>query len=105
MGYYNRYTYFRKDGRNMVVPRITIEPMASDLVVVFDKSKMRLDNLSYKYYADPDYGWLIMLANPAAGSMEFLIPDGYRLRIPYPLSTAINRYESQVQEYLKSQTD
>jgi phage tail protein X len=60
---------------------------------------MRMDMLSYKYYGDPDYGWLILQANPSIPSMEYLIQDGTVIRIPYPLSTAISRYEQSINEY------
>ena len=60
---------------------------------------MRLDTLSYKYYGDPDYGWLILQANPSIPSMEYRIEDGTIVRIPYPLSTAVNRYEQGINKY------
>lgn len=97
--YYNRYKNFTNDGRNDIVPQIKIEKYNTDIIIVYNKSRMRLDNLSYKYYGNPDYGWLIMLANPQYGSMEFEICDGVALRIPYPLITAIERYETAVKEY------
>ena len=62
---------------------------------------MRLDNLSYKYYSSPDYAWLILLANPQVGSLEYLIPDGERLRIPYPLDIALSRYDKEVNDYFE----
>lgn len=102
MEYYNRYSRFRRDGDNIVVPKIEIEKASSDLYITFDKNSMRLDNLSYKYYADPNYAWLIMLANPRAGSMEFAIPDKFYLRIPYPLNSAINRYEMSIDKYYET---
>ena len=58
-----------------------------------------MDTLSYKYYGDSNYGWLIMQANPKYGSLEFLIPNGVTLRIPYPLNTAKTRYESGILAY------
>lgn len=64
----------------------------------------KMDTLSYKYYGDANYGWLIMQANPQYGSMEFSIPDGVPLRIPYPLSTAKTRYEEGIQKYKNENT-
>ena len=98
MDYYNRYKMFTLDGKNAIVPSITIDYMSTDLFIVFNKFKMRLDNLSYKYYGDPNYGWLILLANPEHGSLEFDLQDGITLRIPYPLETAIERYEKKVKD-------
>lgn len=99
MDYYNRYSKFTIDGNNKIVPFIRIPRIGSDLIITFDKSKMRMDMLSYKYYGDANYGWLIMLANPQYGSMEFSIPDMVDLRIPYPLQTALNRYENSIEDY------
>ena len=99
MEYYDRYDSFRVDGNIEIVPVIEIERYDTDIDIVFDKTSMRLDALSYKYYGDPNYGWLILQANPQYGSIEFLIPDGVELRVPYPLSTAKTRYEKGIEEY------
>ena len=100
--YFDRYVRFKNNGDFRIVPFIEIERYDTDLFITFDKSKMRLDNISYKYYSSPDYAWLIMLANPQLGSLEYLIPDGARMRIPYPLSTALIRYETNVNNYLET---
>lgn len=102
-GYYDRYKSFRIDGDIMKIPYIEIDKSSSDLYIKFEKSRMRLDALSYKYYGDANYGWLLMMANPQFGSMEFEIPDGVLFRIPYPLQTAIISYERNVKEYLNKQ--
>lgn len=99
--YYDRYKSFRIDGKNLLVPTIKIDIASSDLTIVFNKSRMRLDNLSYKYYGDPNFGWLLLLANPQYGSMEYDIPDNVPFRIPYPLDSAKQRYEQKVNEYFK----
>lgn len=99
MEYYDRYNSFRKDGNIQIIPFIKIEENSSDIKIVFDKTTMRMDTLSYKYYGDANYGWLIMQSNPQYSSMEFLIPDGVTLRIPYPLNTALNRYETAINTY------
>jgi len=93
MAYYDRYKQFRKDGKVELVPFVRIGEEVSDLHIIFDKEKMRLDNLSYKYYGDPDYAWLILQANPSLGGYEYSIKDGVRLRIPYPLNSALVRYD------------
>ena len=91
--YYDRYKLFRGDGQSHIFPNIEIPYFDTDIILIFDRSTMRFDNLSYKYYGDPNYGWLILMANPNLGSMEFEIRNGSKLRIPYPLQTAINRFE------------
>lgn len=98
--YYDRYNSFRIDGQIMKVPFTKISNADSDLFITFDKSKMRMDTLSYKYYGDANYGWLLMMANPQFGSMEFDIPDKVLFRIPYPLTTALTRYEEEVKNVL-----
>ena len=100
--YFDRYERFRTNGTFRVVPLIKIPVYDTDLYITFDKTKMRLDNLSYKYYSSPDFAWLIMLANPELGSLEYLIPDGSKMRIPYPLDIALSRYEKNVTNYLMS---
>ena len=97
--YYDRYSKFKDDGKNQIIPFIKIESSSTDITVIFQKDTMRMDTLSYKYYGDANYGWLIMLANPNFGSLEYNIPDNAVLRIPYPLSTAISRYENAVDKY------
>ena len=100
--YFDRYKRVRNNGNCRVLPFIEIPTYDTDLYVTFEKAVMRLDNLSYKYYSSPDYAWLIMLANPSLGSLEYLIQDGVRMRIPYPLDTALSRYENGVTTYLDS---
>ena len=99
MEYYDRYNSFRNDGNIEIVPFIEIERYNTDIDIQYDKRTMRMDTLSYKYYGDSNYGWLIMQANPKYGSLEFLIPNGVTLRIPYPLNTAKTRYESAILAY------
>lgn len=100
--YYDRYQRFKSNGDCAIIPFIEIKKYNTDLYISYDKSTMRLDNLSYKYYSSPDYAWLIMLANPSLGSLEYLIPNGATMRIPYPLDTALSRYETKVSEYLST---
>ena len=63
--------------------------------------KTRMDLLSYQYYDNPNFGWLILQANPSVGSLEYKIKDGTRLRIPYPLETALQGYENNLAKYVK----
>lgn len=98
--YYNRYVKFISDSQvSSMVPFAEIPVSESDLFIVYDKRTMRMDMLSYKYYGDPQYGWLILQANPQYGGFEFSIPDGVEYRIPYPIDSAISRYESAVNKW------
>lgn len=99
MAYYDRYAKFRGDGQVALLPFLEIGKEGSDLYIVFEKATMRFDSLSYKYYGDADYAWLILQANPQIGGYEYSVLDGTVLRIPYPLSSAINRYEESIRVY------
>ena len=96
---FNRYTPFNSNGKIGIVPYIKIRKKNSDKYIKFDKKTMRLDKISYDYYKNPDYAWLIMQANPEYGSIENFIPDGVVLRIPYPLEETINIYLTDITNY------
>ena len=57
--------------------------------------------MSYQYYGDANYDWLILQANPEIGSLEYKINDGTKIRIPFPLDTTIARYNADVDLYDK----
>ena len=101
MATYDRYTQFRQDGEFSIVPYGNIPPKDTDFYEVYYKGRTRLDILSFQYYNDSNYGWLIMQANPQYGSVEFEIPDQANLRIPYPLSQSLQDYRASVEEYKK----
>lgn len=96
---YNRYKSFITDGTYQKVPFIEVPTSNSDFYVYYEANKSRLDLLSYQYYGDANYGWLILQANPEVGSLEFRIQDKTRLRIPYPLDAAIQGYENNIKKY------
>lgn len=98
---YSRYNRFKKDGRILRIPFIEIPKRDTDCYVYYDKSSMRMDLLSYQYYDDPNYGWLILQANPKLGAYEFNIEDKSKIRIPYPLDAAIQSYEEGIDMYDK----
>lgn len=98
---YDRYSSLRDFGTNFVVPFIEIPKNKSDKYFIYKKGKTRLDIVSYEYYGEPDYGWLILQANPEFGSIEFEIKDGSELRVPFPLADVLAYYTSQLQNYKK----
>lgn len=101
MAYYDRYKMFRENGFvEPPVPFIKIPVYDTDIFVSFNSFTMRMDTLSYKYYGDANYAWLILNANPSIPQYEYQILDGTRVRIPYPLDSALARYESGVKNYL-----
>jgi hypothetical protein len=96
---YDRYSKFRRDGKILHVPFIEIPERATDYYTYYNAGKTRLDLLSYQYYGDANYDWLILQANPEYGSLEYKIPDGSKLRIPYPLESVIAQYNNDINVY------
>ena len=96
---YDRYKQFRINGHIEVVHGITIDPKDTDYFETYILGQSRLDIISNDYYGDPNYDWLIMLANPEYGSLEYKIPDGVTLRIPYPLSATLENYNNKIIAY------
>ncbi len=83
------------------MPYINIPVAQTDKSVVYKLTRTRLDKLSQTYYNNPYHGFLIMLANPQFGGLEFDIKDGEIIRIPYPFESALERYIEQVNNYKK----
>ena len=97
--YFDRYEEFRNNNSMKPIPGITIDQNSGDKKVVYKLGETRLDKLSNSYYNTPYCGWLIMLANPELGGLEFNIPDQTIIRIPFPFETAINRYIIEINKY------
>lgn len=98
---YNRYRNFINGTSYEKIPFIEIPISSSDKYTYYEVGKTRLDLLSYQYYGDANYGWLILQANPKCGSLEFRIKDKEKIRIPYPLESAIMGYEEGYNRYVK----
>lgn len=96
---YDRYKQFRVNGQIQVIPSVTVDPKDTDYFETYILGQSRLDIISNDYYGDPNYDWLIMLANPQYGSLEYKIPDGATLRIPYPLSVTLENYNNKILQY------
>lgn len=99
--YYDRYSSFRTNGNMKPLPGIKIPVNASDKSYVYKQGESRLDKVSLKYYNNPYSGWLILLANPEFGGLEFNITDSTSLRIPFPFETAIDGYITEVNKHKK----
>ena len=97
---YDRYSRFRTDGDVSIPPFVKITPKNTDYFETYKRGFTRLDLLSYDYYGDPNYDWLILMANPNLGALEFEIPDGAQVRIPYPLSTTLEGYNSEIERQM-----
>lgn len=97
---YNRYSKFINDNGTMgLVPFIKIDKFPTDYYTYYKVGTTRMDTLSYDYYGDANYGWLILQANPEYGSLEYQIPNNALLRIPYPLDVALSCYNNGIKQY------
>ena len=96
---FDRYSSFNANGKLKIVPFIKITKKGSDRYIIYNKKTMRLDKISNDYYNNPDFGWLIMQANPEYGSIENFLPDGILLRIPFPLEETLNTYLNDITKY------
>jgi len=97
--YFDRYQYFEQDGTFKIVPGLEIPIKGTDEYHQYKKGKDRLDKISEDKYNSPFFGWLILQANPLAGSIEFEIPDNFMLRIPMPLISTLQDYKRAVEMY------
>lgn len=92
----DRYKYVkRNDGTMQDVPKVTISERTTDRFVLYDSAKTRLDRIAEEAYGDDTYNWLILIANPDF-SIEFDIPTGTVVRVPFPLKDALTEYQSKV---------
>jgi hypothetical protein len=66
----------------------------SDKRYIYKVGQSRLDILSQQYYGAPYFGWLILVANPMYGGLEWNIPDGSILTIPTPLVASLQDYKN-----------
>jgi hypothetical protein len=96
---YNRYAKSSGNGRTELLPFTTIDRNRTDRYETYRSGITRMDLVSFKYYGDPSWDWLIMMANPDVAGIEFDIPDGTLLRIPYPLESAVRSFENRLERY------
>ena len=99
MANYSRYSKFSTNGRMKLVPFVEIPIKSTDRYEYYHHNFTRLDILSQTHYEDPNFGWLILQANPDVGGLEFNIQDGTLLRIPYPLDLSLSDYENSIKLY------
>jgi hypothetical protein len=99
--YVDRYQNFRVNGGMKPIPGLKIEVGSQDKSIVYELGQTRLDKLSQRYYNNPYHGWLIMLANPQYGGLEFNIKNNDVIRVPFPFESAVERYFKSVEIYIK----
>lgn len=96
---YNRYDTFLVNGQQTVVPYVTLPSKTSDRKFIYKVGQSRMDKISQEFYGSPTFGWLIMMANPKFGGLEWNIPDGTVLIIPYPLLPSLQDYKSELNQH------
>ena len=97
--YFDRYGNFKNKDKFSFIHFIKLSKKPTDLNIKWKETK-RLDKVSNDVYGSPFYGWLILLANPKYGGLEFDIPDGVSLRIPFPLMESLQDYQKKVDNYI-----
>lgn len=101
---YNRYSKLLRNGSIKKIPNISLSVKSTDYYITYRRGFTRLDNVSYDYYGDSSYEWLILMANQDVALMEFDIPDGTTIRIPYPLQSTLEEYNRKIDNYDKLYT-
>lgn len=91
--YVNRYSKFIVNNESISVPFINLPEKGTDIFVTYKIGKSRLDKISDDKYGTPYFGWLIMVANPEFGGLEWNIPDNALLRVPFPLDQSLKDYD------------
>ncbi len=96
---YNRYSDFLINGEQTIVPYIKLPAKSTDKRYIYKVAMSRMDKISQQYYGTPTFGWLILLANPIYAGLEWNIPDGTILTIPYPLVTSLQDYKTELNNH------
>ena len=96
---YNRYSDFLLNGEQTIVPYIKLPSKSSDKRYIYKIGMSRMDKISQQYYGSPTFGWLILMANPQFNGLEWNIPDGSILTIPYPLVTSLQDYKAELNNH------
>jgi hypothetical protein len=97
---YDRYQILKLgDGTLQPQPYIKISEAPSDKYEYWVDGLSRMDRLSLKYYGDPFFDFLIIMANPEYLN-EFDIPDDTLIRIPFPLSRVKLEYERKLEFFM-----
>lgn len=99
MSSYDRYNRLRENGDVKPMPFIKLKIKNTDRYEPYKEGFTRLDILSYKHYGDPNYDWLIKLANSNLGSMGYDYVDGSIIRIPFPLEVSLDEYNNEMTKY------
>jgi hypothetical protein len=99
--YFNRYKKLNNDEVTISPPFVKLDEKGTDSMVIYDARKSRLDKISQEFYGVPYYGFLILLANPEFGGLEWNIKDGQAIRIPLPLDVTLREYDRKIMQRLE----
>ncbi len=100
----DRYKFYRDENR--VVrwqPYFSIPVKPTDRYITYKPSVSRLDNISYKYYKNPNYGYIIMMANVDKFSNETDLVVDTEIRIPYPIEDILTYLNNKNNNYTQNE--
>ena len=89
------YDILRSNNVTKNMPAFTISSRNSDKRVVYDQKTKRLDNISGEIYGDETMWRVILWANPQY-FVEFDIPNGTVIRVPWPLNDVIKELSAKI---------
>jgi hypothetical protein len=69
-------------------------PYSENDIYVYTTETDRLDNLSFQYYGDSSFYWVISIANPQVPFNSIFIPTNTLLRIPGNVSDIIYSFQT-----------
>ena len=90
---FNKFLISGKDLQDM--PPISIENRETDRRMIYDKKRVRLDNIAGDVYNDETLWKVILWANPEY-FYEYDIPDGTVIRIPLPKEDVLQEITSKI---------
>lgn len=89
----NFYKPLKENDTLKDMPPVQISSRKTDKFIVYHREKMRLDYIAGEIYEDETLWRLIMWGNPEY-FLEFDIPEGAVIRIPYPLNEVMAEVNS-----------
>lgn len=98
--YFDRYGIFKVNGEVKPVPFIKLDEKPTDIYITV-KENTRFDILSQMYYMNGKHGFLILMANPSFGGLEFDIPLGTRIRVPFPFKRTLQEYQDKIMTHIQ----
>ena len=98
---YDFYKYLQQPNSPRTLkdmPHISIKKRNTDKFILYDRGKARLDYIAGQVYNDETLWRVIMWANPEY-FVEFDIPTGATVRVPYPINDVLSEITQQLVDY------